>query len=207
MGLQADARYDRHQRILALLTTQPLTMKEVTAATGVKYHTIRNDFMHLITEGQIAATMETRGNSIVFRAGRNRPMPMVYHKASNTKIPLTQVALSYAKNPRESASSRATLDVGGIVLELLYMVALHIDTGHPNHVSLESQNRLIQALRTRLSTNVLHIESILEIAKALLKDETLWKTESLQAISSDTLFDSNATIALYENLLQSRKSD
>lgn len=206
MSLTGERRLSRHRAIIDLLNKNPLSIKELSEILTTSYHTIRNDMTSLTDEGKVSATLETRHGATLFRVGKVRPMPMVYHKASNQTLPLTAILDSYAKNPHDSASARAALDVPSIAAELLYTLAVSTDQGHPNCEPLENKNRLFAALRTRLTTDILHIESILSIARDMLKDENLWSANGLSAIEGDSLFDPTHIISLYETVLQERNS-
>lgn len=204
MSLSSERKQMRHDKIIELVTKNPLSMKELSEAINASYHTVRNDVLELADAGKISPTGETRLSGMLFRPGRVRPMPMVYHKASNQTLPITAIVDSFGKNPNDSASARAALDVPAIATELLYILALSVDTGHPNHERIESKNRLITALRTRLTTDVLHIESILGIAKDMLRNENLWNAAGLEAVSGDSLFDAHHIISIYENSLRDK---
>ena len=201
-GFQRQAAELRRKKILELLDKTPLTLKELEKALDSKYHTLRNDINLLMQEGKVSPTGKNRESGAIFQVGRIRPMPVVYHKGSNTSLTLVDVINSYFKNPGESASSRAALDVPRIASEILYMLAVSQDQGHPNHAPLQEKNRAIAALRSRLTTDVLHLESILGIAKDMLKDETLWNTTELEAVAGDTVFDGNSIIVNYENIMR-----
>lgn len=204
-GLSQEMKVTRQNHIVERLKKGPLNISDIAQYTGSSYHTARNDVRELMRSGYISPTGKMHEGASTYQAGHARPMPMVYHKTSNQSHPVNALGESYTRTIGETSSSRAALEVLEVAAELMYLVALSVSKGHPNHAPIKAHVQAVTRLRMRLSNAIVHLETITDIAQQMLDDERLWDVKKLDEISADPMFNPEKAILAHETIIASKE--
>lgn len=181
--------------VLEKLTVKPYSIKAMADQLGQNYYSVRRVYKELEEQGLLYIVRYEHGAAVYKltepTADRlNNSIPTVKGR-TGAPVKLTDL-LNLVGKEDNSTAAQAAKDLPRNMVRIFMAALRYVDTDGKYNIDKNLKN-----IRLEMETNVLAMENVLNLYRAILQEDVFWNDFKVKAIPFDAEFDRDKVIEAY----------